>query len=346
VVADGYLPVKVSIVSSGPDGTSLQEVREMELNPGVPVPPIQVASSGNVRIDLTLGDQGEVMARFLEARKAARAQAEKEAADLAAAAADQEAYATALRLYNEGDLEGALPHFQEALRRHPEDKELHVTYARVLYKAKRQDEFESAARTVLELDPGNTELRMMLYSSRRERGDMGGALREILELKKLGARGADLLPHLKFLAQSMGRKKEAVPAWQAILDIDRSNREACVALAFTHAEMGERRLSDQYLQRAVELAPEQAPGLYYDMASRLLSRKGAGPGEVDRAVELLNQAVGLDPAFAPAYKRLGLALWKKEDWPGTRAAFGKYLELNPNGDDKEQIEDYLSQLPE
>lgn len=346
VVADGYLPVRVSIVSSGPDGAGIQNVRDMELNPSIPVPPIETASGGEVRIDLTLGDQAEVMARFLEARKAARAQAEEEAAAQVAAAADQEAYSTALSLYNQGDLEGSLPHFEEALQRHPEDMELRLTYTRVLYKAKRFDEFEAAARTVLEQDPGNTELRMMLYSSRRERDDFSGALEEILELKKLGARGADLLPHLNFLAKSMGQRKEAIPAWQAILDIDRSDREACIALANIHAAIGERRLSDEYLQRAVELAPEQAPGLYFDMASRLLTRSNPRPADVDRGVELLNEVIGLDPEFAPAYKRLGLAMWAKQDWGATRAAFGKYLELNPNGSDKEQIEEYLADLPE
>jgi tetratricopeptide (TPR) repeat protein len=213
-----------------------------------------------------------------------------------------------------------------------------------LYKAKRFDEFEKIAETVLDEEPGNTELRMMLYTSHRERGDFSRALEEILELKKLGARGADLMPHLDFLAQSMGQRKEAIPAWQAILDIDRSNRSACVSLAYIHAAIGEQQLADQYLQRAVELAPEQAPALYYEMASRLLTAKNAGPAETDRGIRLLNEAIELSPGFAPCYKRLGLALWKKEDYAGTRAAFEKYLELNPDGDDKEQIEEYLADL--
>lgn len=344
VVVDGMLPVRVSVVSSGPGGAAIQEIDDMELNPGIPVPPLEVAAGGKVRIDLVLGDQADVMARFLEARKAARAQAEQEAAEQAAAAADQEAYTTALRLYNEGDLEGSLPHFQEALQRHPEDAELRLTYVRVLYKANRFEEFKAAAQVVLDADPANTELRMMLYSGLRERKEFSAALEQILELKKLGARGADLLPHLDFLAKSMGQNRQAIPAWQAILDIDRSNREACVELAYVHAKIGEPRLADQYLQRAVDLAPEQAPGLYYEMASQLLTKKNPSPAAVDRGIALVNEALALDPGFAPAYKRLGLALWIKNDIPGTRAAFEKYLELNPDGEDKQQIEEYLVDL--
>jgi uncharacterized protein HemY len=50
--------------------------------------------------------------------------------------------------------------------------------------------------------------------------------------------------------------------------------------------------------------------------------------------------------MAPAYKTLGLALWKQEDWTGARQAFQKYLELSPEAGDRDQILDYLSRLPE
>ena len=46
-----------------------------------------------------------------------------------------------------------------------------------------------------------------------------------------------------------------------------------------------------------------------------------------------------------AYKKLGLALWQREDYAGTRLAFETYLELDPDAEDKDQIVEYLDQLP-
>ena len=51
-------------------------------------------------------------------------------------------------------------------------------------------------------------------------------------------------------------------------------------------------------------------------------------------------------SLLPPLAALGLALWKQEDWPGTRQAFQTYLEMDPEASDRDQILDYLSRLPE
>jgi tetratricopeptide (TPR) repeat protein len=345
LLASGFLPVKVSVLSTSPGGDPVQEVTDMALDPGTPVPPIRTVPGGDVRIELTLGDQSEVMARFMEARKQARAEAEAKAAQQAESAI-QGAYAEALKLYNAGDVEGSLPHFRQAIEENPDDAELKLTYTRVLYQAKKFDEFEEAAARVLEQDPANTELIMMLYTSRRDRGELSKALDALLMLKEQGARGADLLPHLDYLAKSMGRKKAAIPAWNAILEFQPDNREACVALAAIYGGAGEYGRSDQYLERAVELDPRQAPRLYYDTASALLAGKEPSAAQLERAADLLKKTIALDPGFAAAYKTLALGQWKAGDLAGTRENLEKYLELNPDGDDKEQVEDWLNRLTE
>ena len=61
IVADGLLPVSVSIDSSA-GGAKVQEIAGMEINPGIPIPPVEVRHKGRARIDITMGDQREVMA--------------------------------------------------------------------------------------------------------------------------------------------------------------------------------------------------------------------------------------------------------------------------------------------
>jgi len=221
-----------------------------------------------------------------------------------------------------------------------------VTYANVLYKAQRFGEFEEAARAVIEVDPDNGEMMMMLYSSARERGDMKTALEALLAVKQAGLAGADLLQHLSFVAKKMGQSADAIPAYLAILDLDANNVGACQSLAVLYTKTNDTKRSDQYLARAVELAPTKAPTIYLEMGSRLLGEKDADAAEVERGVQMIRKAIDLAPSVAAPYKTLGLALWKQEDWPGTRQAFQTYLELDPEASDRDQILDYLERLPE
>jgi len=337
-VTPGYLPAAVRVESLAADGQTVQTIESMELNPGIPVPPVKFVSGGAVRIDLTLGDQQVVMQAFLAARTQAREQQQ-------AAAERAGAYATALRLYGAGQLEESLPHFAEAAAQDPDNLEIQVTRANVLYKAKKFEEFESAARRALELDPANGELWMMLYSSSRDRGDLQAALDALLAVKGLGASGADLKQHLDFVAAMMGTTEKAIPAWEAVLELDEDDVAACVALASIHATAGRDGQAQRYLDRAVELDPADAAGVYFNLGSRLLEPAEPDEEAVARAVELLQKSVELSPSFAPAHKKLGLALWKASDLLGARRELEKYLELDPQAADKDRIEGYLASLP-
>lgn len=340
VVAAGYLPMMVSINSTSRNGDPVQEVSAMELNPGVPIPPIRTLAGGTTQIELTLGERSVVLEKYAKARE------EIEAEEQAAAAPEVDAeYATALQLYNGGDVEGALPHFEQAAEQNPQDAEILETYANVLYKAKRYEEFERTAHALLAIEPGNAELVMMVYSSARERGDLKAALDALLTVKELGAVSDSLLQHLDFVAKKLGQSTDAIPAYEAVLSLDENNVDACVALASLYGNAGDAARSEEFLQRAVRLSPQRASTIYLDMSSKLLGDKKASADDLARAVELIRKAIDLDPSYPPPFKMLGLALWKQEDYAGTREAFEKYLELYPDAGDKDQIDDYLSRLP-
>jgi tetratricopeptide (TPR) repeat protein len=341
VVATGFLPMQISIVSKA-GGKVVQEVTEMVLNPGIPIPEVEIGSGGTVEISLMLGERAIVMEQFTKAREAAKAAEPEPEAEPQM----DTAYADALRLYGDGDIDGALPLLKEAIAANPDDLEMLVTYANVLYKAKPAEEFEAAARQVIEADPDNGEMMMMLYSSARGRGDMKTALEALLAVKEAGLAGDDLMQHLNFVAKKMGQSPDAIPAYLAILELEATNVDACQSLAALYASANDRERSDQYLARAVKLAPAEAPTIYLELASRLLGGKNVGTAEVERGVELIRNAIDLAPEASAPYKTLGLALWKQEDYDGTKAAFQKYLKLDPEASDRDQVLDYIARLSE
>jgi tetratricopeptide (TPR) repeat protein len=339
VVATGYLPMQISIASRA-GGKVIQDVQTMELNPGIPIPEIEIGAGGSVEIRLVLGERSVVMEKFAKARaEAAAAEPEAEPEPQV-----DSAYADALRLYGEGDVDGAIPYFEKAVAAHPDDTAMRVTYANVLYKARRFDEFEKVAHGVIEADPDNGEMLMMIYSSARERGDMKAALEALLAVKQAGLAGGDLLAHLNYVAKKMGQSPNAIPAYLAILDLDGDNVGACQTLAGLYAAAGDTGKSEQYLARAVELAPERAPAIYLDLAGKVLDNPKAGAPDVERGVQLIRKAIAADPSAPAPYKTLGLALWRQEHYADARDAFQQYLELNPEAPDRDQILDYLSRL--
>ena len=70
---------------------------------------------------------------------------------------------------------------------------------------------------------------------------------------------------------------------------------------------------------------------------------GAGDG-VDRALGHLADAIKADAQYAPAYRELGLAQYRKGDRPAAAGSLEKYLALDPDAKDKKQIEGTIAEL--
>jgi Zn-dependent protease with chaperone function len=65
------------------------------------------------------------------------------------------------------------------------------------------------------------------------------------------------------------------------------------------------------------------------------------PGDEARALEAWRRAVQRSPDFAPSYRALALAHWKRDEAQQARALLARYLELAPQAADRAFVEDYL-----
>lgn len=82
---------------------------------------------------------------------------------------------------------------------------------------------------------------------------------------------------------------------------------ACAPTAKKIAEQREKNVKNQYDKAMVALR--------YDLP--------------DQAIGYLNQALEIDPNYAPAYNALGYAYYKKKDFGQAAEAYRKFLELSP-----------------
>jgi len=68
---------------------------------------------------------------------------------------------------------------------------------------------------------------------------------------------------------------------------------------------------------------------------KLLNKMGevqGRTGNLDKAIELFNKAVELDPNYAESYNNLGFSYYKKGEYKRAEQFFVKALEIDPNFD--------------
>jgi predicted Zn-dependent protease len=83
----------------------------------------------------------------------------------------------------------------------------------------------------------------------------------------------------------------------------------------------------------------------YDVHARWILgevERRAGPeGNLDEAIELYNEALLMNPEYAPAYRSLGLIAFHKQPSPEAAALLQRYLDLEPRANDRGYIEQYI-----
>ena len=107
--------------------------------------------------------------------------------------------------------------------------------------------------------------------------------------------------------------------------------------------------AERILDRYVKLYPDNASGYFYKgELYRQRQDKAKGKKERDKsgdypiAIEAYDQAILHDPALAQAYQAKGRVLQRLQKIDEAKSALRKYLELSPQAEDREYIQQFLS----
>ena len=112
--------------------------------------------------------------------------------------------------------------------------------------------------------------------------------------------------------------------------------------ALLDIEAGRYNTAEAALERVLRQQPNDAKAHYY--LGELYRRRAQNATDLIRAVEAYQQAIAHDPKLAGAYRGLGLVQYQRGHKREARTAFERYLQLQPQAKDREQIEDYLVEL--
>lgn len=95
-------------------------------------------------------------------------------------------------------------------------------------------------------------------------------------------------------------------------------------------------------EKALRVAADDPVPSYY--LAKITLETSSGPDAVDRAIAHLLHAIRADATYAPAYRELGLAHYRKGDRPKAIAALEHYLALDPRAKDAHRINTAIQDL--
>jgi tetratricopeptide (TPR) repeat protein len=133
----------------------------------------------------------------------------------------------------------------------------------------------------------------------------------------------------------MGNQKAAVEEYQIELKNNPQNVNTMVALGKTYVEVGMVQESLNEFVKAMQIAPQSSEAKHQaGYANYLLKNYSA-------AVALYVAAAAIDKGNPLIYKRLGLAYQALGDGQNAAINFRKYIEMEPDAQDRAQIERFL-----
>lgn len=125
-------------------------------------------------------------------------------------------------------------------------------------------------------------------------------------------------------------------------EFKRRTRELVVAVGRLDYEGKRFNTAKAMFEKALRVRPDDPVPHYY--LGKLALETGSGPDVADRAIAHLTEAIKAEATFAPAYRELGLAYYRKRDNRQAVTALQRYLSLHPKADDARRIAAMIDEL--
>lgn len=258
-------------------------------------------------------------------------------------------------LYHEGDLEGAIAAYQQAIRRSPDDASLYVPLSRLLalegYSEQAVERAQEAVdlspeyapawaalcmaydwdgqvsqaieagQRAVELDPTYPEGYAFLAEAHADAGNWGQAQESAQRALELGPNSVDAHRNYGYVLETMGNWSGAVEAYQRALEIHPNLAYIHMSLGWNYQALADTANAIDSFKRAAELDPDRAEALDQ------LGWTYFAIQEYERAQTYLEQAIEVDPDYAPAYGHLATSFWVRRNYESAIPNYQKAIDL-------------------
>lgn len=335
VEADGLVPVEMTVESRTVNRVLIGDVRTRKLQPGQDIPTVVIRQLGKLQLDLVVAS--EEAARSAAVAEAAPAEGADEPAARAPQSQAKDPWDEALDIAAQGDLEGAVPLFEKAIDKKPDDAERHEAYAKVLYQLEDFDAADAAIGRALELEPESVSALMVRYGIEVGREDFAAAAVTLDRAHELEPDNLAVLEQRAYVAGELGDGAAVEAAYRAMTEVDPENAKAWVALGDIYARSGRTAESEAAYQKVVELEPDTAHQVFFNLGALIMNKASRTDEETQKAIASFRKAIEIKPDYAQAHKQLAFALLGVGDRAGAGKALAEYVELSPDAPDAAQM---------
>ena len=241
------------------------------------------------------------------------------------------------------DFDAAIGEFHTALQTAPDDATLHYNLGLAL-KLKDQlaaaiPEFERAAQ----LDPTQADARYTLGVTLWQQGDFARAIDELQAAVKIRPEYAEAYYTLGTVLKQQGNLADSATALREAIRLQPDFAGAHSTLAGVLRQLGDKDAARAEAKLGAEIA-RGANALQSAMFSTNSGRRLLNAGDLDGAISQFQSAIEQSTDYAPAHYYLAMALKAKGKSEEAKSEFQKYLDLNPNAADKQEVLDLLKTL--
>lgn len=244
-----------------------------------------------------------------------------------------------------------LPPFQEVVQLDIDLKKLREAAARIERLDPELERQRDAERQRRQRDD---ELQGHFTRGARHLGDgqPEAAIQELEAARQMEPERGTIYGLLAAATAAAGRPEQAIALYRRALELEPDEAAHHNNLGTLLARRGNLDEALAHFDRAARLDPNRSPTYFFNRGAALLNA-----GRPADALPALEQAVRRDPTLAVAHYFLGLVLFRTsprppresgaghvQPQPGTREAFERYLQLEPDGEFAGLARDYLKQL--
>ena len=203
--------------------------------------------------------------------------------------------------YGMGDYFVAIPYLERAAEHDPQSLALRLTLAHSCLWSKQYDCVLNVYKQILSLNADSAEADMIAGEALDEKGDDAGAIEQFRAATHANPKEPNAHFGLGYLLWKQQHFEEAIPEFQAELDIDPVQSQARAYLADCQVEIKQ---FDKARSELEQLVNGPGPAVGMAMVHRDLGIVYAEVGDPGNAAKELQKAVLLDPAYVSAHWRL------------------------------------------
>jgi tetratricopeptide (TPR) repeat protein len=226
-------------------------------------------------------------------------------------------------LRQEGRVDDAITHYEEALQIAPRDAETHNNLGIALSQKGREDDAITCFQKALEIQPDYAEAHHNLGKALFETGKIDDAITHFQQASQIKPDYADAFLMLGNAFLQKGSVDNAITQYQQALEIQPAFALAHDNLAIALRRKGRVDEAIAHFQQALQINPDDAD------AHNNLGNAQLQKGRVDEAIACYQKALQFKPGSATMHFNLGNAFMQKGNADEAIAHFQQGLEIQP-----------------